>query len=237
MQRQWLGTEVVSSSSDLGWDHSCDVWSVGCILIEYYLGSTLFQVGSTVKYCRLNRCSTNSLDSFNLFFFLIVFISSRPMTVRNTLLWWRESWVQFPHICWRKPSRWTTNWNIYIHIWVEEKNKQGRKEGHLNTSQHDVQEIMVNVNSVPHRKRRYVHRSKLDWDVHSSSGRYVRKHCKPLKVIDAVMERTTNGFSSFSFVYNWRKVQRATSVTRCAPSLEAKVETYLLCDPQHLREG
>lgn len=30
--------------TDLGWSHSCDVWSVGCILIEYYLGSTLFQV-------------------------------------------------------------------------------------------------------------------------------------------------------------------------------------------------
>ncbi len=30
--------------TDLGWSHSCDVWSLGCILIEYYLGSTLFQV-------------------------------------------------------------------------------------------------------------------------------------------------------------------------------------------------
>lgn len=50
---------------------------------------------------------------------------------------------------------------------------------------------MVNaVLSVPHRKRRYVHRAKLDWDVHSSSGRYVRKHCKPLKVTDTVMEET-----------------------------------------------
>lgn len=32
------------------------------------------------------------------------------------------------------------------------------------------------------RKRRFVHKSKLDWDVHGSSGRYVRKRCKPLKV-------------------------------------------------------
>uniref|UniRef100_A0A8C1WAF5 dual-specificity kinase n=1 Tax=Cyprinus carpio TaxID=7962 RepID=A0A8C1WAF5_CYPCA len=31
------------------------------------------------------------------------------------------------------------------------------------------------------RKRRYVHHDKLDWDEHSSAGRYVRKHCKPLK--------------------------------------------------------
>lgn len=32
------------------------------------------------------------------------------------------------------------------------------------------------------RKRRFVHRSRLDWDAHGSSGRYVRKRCKPLKV-------------------------------------------------------
>lgn len=61
--------------------------------------------------------------------------------------------------------------------------------------------------SVLNRRRRYVHRSKLDWDVHSSSGRYVRKHCKPLKVIEMVMEKTTNSFSSSPSVYNWRKVQ------------------------------
>lgn len=73
MQRQWLGAEAVSSSSDLGWDHSCDVWSVGCILIEYYLGSTLFQVGNAVHYRRLNRRLANSLVGFNLLLFLIVY--------------------------------------------------------------------------------------------------------------------------------------------------------------------
>lgn len=30
--------------SELGWSHPCDVWSIGCILFEYYLGFTLFQV-------------------------------------------------------------------------------------------------------------------------------------------------------------------------------------------------
>lgn len=29
---------------ELGWSHPCDVWSIGCILFEYYLGFTLFQV-------------------------------------------------------------------------------------------------------------------------------------------------------------------------------------------------
>lgn len=30
----------------LGWSHPCDVWSIGCILIEYYLGFTVFPVGN-----------------------------------------------------------------------------------------------------------------------------------------------------------------------------------------------
>lgn len=28
----------------LGWSQPCDVWSIGCILIEYYLGFTVFPV-------------------------------------------------------------------------------------------------------------------------------------------------------------------------------------------------
>lgn len=30
----------------LGWSQPCDVWSIGCILIEYYLGFTVFPVGN-----------------------------------------------------------------------------------------------------------------------------------------------------------------------------------------------
>lgn len=30
--------------SELGWAQPCDVWSIGCILFEYYRGFTLFQV-------------------------------------------------------------------------------------------------------------------------------------------------------------------------------------------------
>uniref|UniRef100_A0A3B4ZZM4 dual-specificity kinase n=1 Tax=Stegastes partitus TaxID=144197 RepID=A0A3B4ZZM4_9TELE len=28
--------------ADLGWNQSCDVWSLGCVLMEFYLGRTLF---------------------------------------------------------------------------------------------------------------------------------------------------------------------------------------------------
>ncbi|KAL7396057.1 hypothetical protein ABVT39_027902 [Epinephelus coioides] len=95
--RHYRAPEVIL---DLGWDHSCDVWSVGCILIEYYLGSTLFQTHDSKEHLAMME----------------------------------------------------------------------RVLGPIPT--HLLQKT---------KKRRYVHRGKLDWDAHSSSGRYVRKHCKPLK--------------------------------------------------------
>ena len=30
--------------SDLGWSQSCDVWSLGCVLMEFFLGRVLFMV-------------------------------------------------------------------------------------------------------------------------------------------------------------------------------------------------
>ncbi|XP_034037090.1 dual specificity protein kinase CLK4 isoform X1 [Thalassophryne amazonica] len=95
--RHYRAPEVIL---DLGWDHSCDVWSVGCILIEYYLGSTLFQTHDSKEHLAMME----------------------------------------------------------------------RVLGPIPT------DLLQRT-----RKRRYVHRSKLDWDVHSSAGRYVKKHCKPLK--------------------------------------------------------
>lgn len=37
---------VKSLLAELGWNQACDVWSLGCIMIEFYLGLTLFQVQS-----------------------------------------------------------------------------------------------------------------------------------------------------------------------------------------------
>lgn len=39
-----LALIVWCSLAELGWSHPCDVWSIGCILFEYYEGFTLFQV-------------------------------------------------------------------------------------------------------------------------------------------------------------------------------------------------
>ncbi|CAJ1062356.1 dual specificity protein kinase CLK2-like [Xyrichtys novacula] len=38
--RHYRAPEVIL---ELGWSHPCDVWSIGCILFEYYKGSTLYQ--------------------------------------------------------------------------------------------------------------------------------------------------------------------------------------------------
>ncbi|XP_070699682.1 dual specificity protein kinase CLK1-like isoform X2 [Pempheris klunzingeri] len=37
--RHYRAPEVIL---DLGWNQSCDVWSLGCVLLEFYLGRTLF---------------------------------------------------------------------------------------------------------------------------------------------------------------------------------------------------
>ncbi|KTG39148.1 hypothetical protein cypCar_00000441 [Cyprinus carpio] len=103
--RHYRAPEVIL---DLGWSHSCDVWSVGCILIEYYLGSTLFQTHDSKEHLAMME----------------------------------------------------------------------RVLGPLPT--HMLQKT---------RKKRYVRHDKLDWDVHSSSGRYVRKQCKPLRRLNEAMPK------------------------------------------------
>ncbi|XP_036380789.1 dual specificity protein kinase CLK4b [Megalops cyprinoides] len=95
--RHYRAPEVIL---ELGWNQACDVWSLGCILVEYYLGLTLFQTHDSKEHLAMME----------------------------------------------------------------------RVLGPIPT--HLLQKT---------RKRRYVHQERLDWDEHTSSGRYVRKHCKPLK--------------------------------------------------------
>ncbi|RXN07268.1 dual specificity kinase CLK4-like protein [Labeo rohita] len=95
--RHYRAPEVIL---ELGWNQSCDVWSLGCILIEFYLGLTLFQTHDSKEHLAMMERVLGPIPA------------------------------------------------------------------------HLLQKT---------RKRRYVHHDKLDWDEHSSAGRYVRKHCKPLK--------------------------------------------------------
>ncbi|KAM6970108.1 dual specificity protein kinase CLK4b [Aplochiton taeniatus] len=95
--RHYRAPEVIL---ELGWNQACDVWSLGCILIEYYLGLTLFQTHDSKEHLAMMERVLGPIP---------------PALLSKT------------------------------------------------------------------KKRRYVHHERLDWDENSSSGRYVRKHCKPLK--------------------------------------------------------
>ena len=44
--RHYRAPEVVLG---IGWDTPCDVWSVGCILAELFLGAALFQTHDNVE--------------------------------------------------------------------------------------------------------------------------------------------------------------------------------------------
>lgn len=45
--RHYRAPEVIL---ELGWDHSCDVWSIGTILFELYKGLTLFQTHENLEH-------------------------------------------------------------------------------------------------------------------------------------------------------------------------------------------
>ncbi|XP_056140931.1 dual specificity protein kinase CLK4-like [Lampris incognitus] len=96
--RQYRAPEVVL---DLGWNQACDVWSLGCILMELYLGLALFQTHNSKEHLAMMERVLGPIP---------------------------------PHLLSKT------------------------------------------------RKHRYVHRERLDWEEHSSSGHYIRKHYKPLKL-------------------------------------------------------
>ncbi|XP_043924895.1 dual specificity protein kinase CLK4-like isoform X3 [Protopterus annectens] len=95
--RHYRAPEVILA---IGWSQPCDVWSIGCILIEYYLGLTLFQTHDSKEHLAMMERILGPLPS-----------------------------------------------------------------------------DMISES----RKPKYFKHGKLNWDEHSSSGRYVRKRCKPLK--------------------------------------------------------
>ncbi|KAM7096082.1 dual specificity protein kinase CLK1 isoform 2-T2 [Ciconia maguari] len=95
--RHYRAPEVILA---LGWSQPCDVWSIGCILIEYYLGFTVFPTHDS-----------------------------------------REHLAMMERILGPLPN-------------------------------HMIKRT---------RKRKYFRHDRLDWDEHSSAGRYVSRRCKPLK--------------------------------------------------------
>ncbi|KAM6421734.1 dual specificity protein kinase CLK1 isoform 2-T2 [Rhynochetos jubatus] len=95
--RHYRAPEVILA---LGWSQPCDVWSIGCILIEYYLGFTVFPTHDSKEHLAMMERVLGPLPN------------------------------------------------------------------------HMIQKT---------RKRKYFCHDRLDWDEHSSAGRYVLRRCKPLK--------------------------------------------------------
>lgn len=94
--RHYRAPEVIL---ELGWSHPCDVWSIGCIMFELYLGMTLFQTHDNLEHLAMMERILGPLPNY---------------MARKT-------------------------------------------------------------------KTNYFYHGKLDWSEKSSSGRYVRDHCKPLE--------------------------------------------------------
>ncbi|XP_061473262.1 dual specificity protein kinase CLK4 isoform X2 [Rhineura floridana] len=94
--RHYRAPEVILA---LGWSQPCDVWSIGCILIEYYLGFTVFQTHDSKEHLAMMERMLGPLP----------------------------------------------------------------------------------VHMIKKSRKHYFHHNQLDWDEHSSAGRYVRRWCKPLK--------------------------------------------------------
>ncbi|XP_042304953.1 dual specificity protein kinase CLK4 isoform X1 [Sceloporus undulatus] len=94
--RHYRAPEVILA---LGWSQPCDVWSIGCILIEYYLGFTVFQTHDSKEHLAMMERILGPLP----------------------------------------------------------------------------------VHMIKKSRKHYFHQDQLDWDEHSSAGRYVRRRCKPLK--------------------------------------------------------
>ncbi|XP_007421980.1 dual specificity protein kinase CLK4 isoform X1 [Python bivittatus] len=94
--RHYRAPEVILA---LGWSQPCDVWSIGCILIEYYLGFTVFQTHDSKEHLAMMERILGPLP---------------------------------------------------LHM-------------------------------IKKSRKCYFRHNQLDWDEHSSAGRYVRRRCKPLK--------------------------------------------------------
>ncbi|XP_077595983.1 dual specificity protein kinase CLK4-like isoform X1 [Stigmatopora nigra] len=95
--RHYRAPEIIL---DLGWNQSCDVWSLACVLMEYYLGQTLFPTHDSKEHLAMMEKLLGPIP---------------PKLLQKT------------------------------------------------------------------RKQQYVLNGRLDWDEHSSSAKFIQKHCKPLK--------------------------------------------------------
>lgn len=124
--RHYRAPEVIL---DLGWSQSCDVWSLGCVLMEFYLGHPLFQTHNSKEHLAMMERILGPIP---------------------------------------------------VHLL-----KQTRKQ-------------------------HYVHNERLRWDEQSPPDDHVRKHCKPLKLMQRTSEEDRQLFDLLGLMLEYDVSRRIT---------------------------
>lgn len=55
--RHYRAPEIILG---LGWSYPCDIWSIGCILVEFYTGDALFQTHDNLEHLAMMESICNS---------------------------------------------------------------------------------------------------------------------------------------------------------------------------------
>lgn len=50
VRKYWFWTWLYGQRTGLGWSYPCDVWSIGCILVEFFTGEALFQTHENLEH-------------------------------------------------------------------------------------------------------------------------------------------------------------------------------------------
>ena len=57
--RHYRAPEIILN---LGWSYPCDIWSIGCILVEFFTGDALFQTHDNLEHLAMMRNVCNGKD-------------------------------------------------------------------------------------------------------------------------------------------------------------------------------
>ena len=57
--RHYRAPEIILN---LGWSYPCDIWSIGCILVEFFTGDALFQTHDNLEHLAMMRTVCNGKE-------------------------------------------------------------------------------------------------------------------------------------------------------------------------------
>ena len=61
--RHYRAPEIILG---LGWSYPCDIWSIGCILVEFYTGDALFQTHDNLEHLAMMEAVVNQRIDLSL---------------------------------------------------------------------------------------------------------------------------------------------------------------------------